>query len=120
MRLKSLRDVVRVENRNLRRVCESHSTHEPDVGVRDWQNARASPRSSRNCADAISSLLGNDRMSRKKRNQMRCDADRAHSWSTATMRNAESLMKVEVAHISPDVARPAKTNHRVHVGAIHV
>src|SRR5207245_272996 len=44
MRLETPRDVVRAENRDLRRVLQSIAAHQLDVRVRDWQNARAPPR----------------------------------------------------------------------------
>ena len=43
MRLQSLRDVIRIEDCDLRRVLQPIAAHQLDVGVRDRQNARASP-----------------------------------------------------------------------------
>ena len=48
------------------------------------------------------------------------DADGADARAAAAMRDAKSLMKVEVANIGADVAGAAKANLRVHVCAIHV
>ncbi len=51
---------------------------------------------------------------------MRLDADRAHARPAAAMRNAESLVQIEMADIGTVVARPRKSDLRIHVGAVHV
>ena len=52
--------------------------------------------------------------------QMLRHADRADARAAAAVRNAESLVQIEVANIGADIARAAKADLRVHVRAIHV
>ena len=47
-------------------------------------------------------------------------ADRSHARAAAAVRNAESLVQIQMANIRADVARPAKADLRVHVRAVHV
>ena len=47
-------------------------------------------------------------------------ADRAHARTAAAVRNAKSFVQIEMANIRADIARPAKTDLRVHVRAVHV
>ena len=51
---------------------------------------------------------------------MRHHADRPHPRTTAPVRDAEGLVEVEVTDVSPDVARAAEPDHRVHVGAVEI
>src|SRR5207249_2255177 len=108
------------ENRDLRCVLHSVSAHQLDVSMRDRQNARASPRRSRYCPDLVPSVLADYRMPRKEANEMLRNTDWSHSRATAAVRNAERLVKVQVADIGANVRRPAQADHRVHVRAVHV
>ena len=69
---------------------------------------------------AFSPPISNDRMSGKKRQQDAQHTDRTHARATAAVRNAKSLVQIEMTDISADVAGPAKPDHRVHVCAVHV
>ncbi len=60
------------------------------------------------------------RMPRQKWHQMFGHADRPHARPAAAVRNAKSLVQIQMAHIRPDVRRPAKADLRVHVRAVHV
>ncbi len=46
--------------------------------------------------------------------------NRPHAGSAAAMRDAEGLVEIQVADITAKVTRPAKANHRVHVGAVDI
>src|SRR5210317_297533 len=48
------------------------------------------------------------------------DTYRANTWSAASMRNAESLMQIEMRHISSKFSWLTQTNHRIQVGSINV
>ena len=51
---------------------------------------------------------------------MRLDADRAHAGAAAAMRNAESLVQIEMADIGADIAGPGKADLRVQIGAVEI
>ena len=59
-------------------------------------------------------------MIRHEGRQVRLDTDRAHTRATTTVRNAESLVQVQVAHIRTNETRRSQTDLGVHVGAVHV
>ena len=48
------------------------------------------------------------------------DTDWADAWAAATMWDAEGFVQVQMADVGTDVARPAKTDLRVHIRAVHV
>ncbi len=51
---------------------------------------------------------------------MRCDADRADAGTAATVRDAESLVQVEMADIRSDVAGAAEADLGIEIGPVHV
>ena len=59
-------------------------------------------------------------MAGQKWNQMFGDADRSHAGTTTTMRDTESLVQVQMAHISADKAGRGQPHLRVHVCTIHI
>ena len=46
--------------------------------------------------------------------------DRSHAGATTAMRDAESLVQIEMADIGPDIAGRAETDLSVHVRSVHV
>jgi len=48
------------------------------------------------------------------------DADRPHPRTSASVRNAESLVQIQMTDVGADVGGTAEADHRVHVRAIHV
>ena len=48
------------------------------------------------------------------------DADRSHARTATAVRNAKSLVQIEMANIRADIARSAEADLRIHVGAVHV
>jgi hypothetical protein len=56
----------------------------------------------------------------EERRKMRGDADGAHAWTAAAMRDAERLVEVQVADVGAEVARAAEADLGVHVRAVHV
>src|SRR3954467_8050575 len=59
-------------------------------------------------------------MTRQERLKVRLDADRAHARAAAAMRDAEGLVKVEMADIGAVIAGPAQADLRVEVGAVEI
>ena len=51
---------------------------------------------------------------------MSLDANRPHSGTTATVRNGEGLVQVQVGDVATEQARFGHTDQRVEVGAIDV
>ena len=119
--LQPLRQVVRGEDRHLRRAREPLRAHHADVGVGDGQDAGAAE--GRGADRAVARFrpgLGVHRMVRQVRREMRGDADRPDAGPAAAMRDAEGLVEVEVAHVGADRRRRGQPHLRVHVGAVHV
>src|SRR5215211_6689192 len=89
-------DVIRVENRDFCRERKALSTHQSDISQGDRKNARASPRSGRHGTYRVLSGKLDHRMSWQERHEVLSDSDRTHSRSSAAVRNAERLMKIQV------------------------
>ena len=120
MRLEPARDVVRVEDRDLRGFREAVVAHQRDVRPGDRENGGASPRRCRYGAAGGWVIEVHHRMPGEERSEVLRHADRPHPRAAAAMRDAERLVQVEVAHVGADVARAAEPDLRVHVGAVHV
>ena len=56
----------------------------------------------------------------KKFGEVFCDANWSDTGTTSAVRNAKSLVQIEMTDICANVARPTKTDLRVHVCAIHI
>ncbi len=78
--------------------------HERDVNPRNHQNARAAPRRGRHGADGIFAAEIDDRMAGQKFRQMFRHANRPHARPAAAVRNAKSLVQIDVANVRADVA----------------
>ena len=48
------------------------------------------------------------------------DADRSHAGPAAAMRDAESLVQIEMADVGAVVAGPAEPDLRVQIGAVEI
>ncbi len=115
-----LGDVIGVQDRDLGRVGQSVAAHHRDVGPRDRQDRGTAPGRARHGAAGLLYAQRYDRMIGQVRRQMRRDTDRPHAGTAAAVRDAKGLVEVEVAHVGADVTRPAQSDLRVHVGAVHV
>src|SRR5262245_30276448 len=51
---------------------------------------------------------------------MRGDRNGPHPWPAATVRNAKSLVEIEMAHVGTEFAWSAKSNLRIEIRAVHV
>ena len=56
----------------------------------------------------------------QERHQVSRHANRPNAWPASTVRNTKRLVQVEVANVGAVIAGAAKTDLRVHVGAVHV
>ncbi|MNL44516.1 hypothetical protein D3C87_1670970 [compost metagenome] len=59
-------------------------------------------------------------MPRQVRCEVRLHTNRAHTWTTTTVRDAESLVKIQVRYITTELARRAQADHGIHVCPIDV
>ena len=94
--------------------------HQGDVHPRDRQNACAAERRGRDGTDGLGPPSPDHGMSGKKGRQMPCNTDRPHPGTAAAVRDTKRLVQIEMAHVSPDVARTAKADLGIHVGTVHV
>ena len=62
----------------------------------------------------------NDAMTRDERLEMSLEADGTDTRTTASVRDGERLVEVQVTYIGTDGARSTQTQLGVHVGTIHV
>mmetsp|Transcript_15495 Transcript_15495/g.27429 ORF Transcript_15495/g.27429 Transcript_15495/m.27429 type:complete len:263 (-) Transcript_15495:973-1761(-) len=104
--------VVGVENGQRGGLLQTLGAHHGDVGVRDGQDGGRAV--GRGCHDSERLQLtlglrvavgGGDGVGREEGSQVRLHTDGAHAGATATVGDAESLVKVQMAHIRADVAR---------------
>mmetsp|Transcript_12932 Transcript_12932/g.26793 ORF Transcript_12932/g.26793 Transcript_12932/m.26793 type:complete len:242 (+) Transcript_12932:474-1199(+) len=68
----------------------------------------------------LSGCFGIGYVSWQERSKMCGDTDRSDTWSTSSMRDAESFMKIQVAHVGADQTRAGQAHLGVHVCTIHV
>src|SRR6266403_391813 len=94
--------------------------HQRHVRPGNAQDACAPVRGGRDRADDRGSPEIRKGMRGKKIGQMGFHTDGAYSWSASSVRYAESLVQIEVADISSEIGRPAKTDLRIHVRAVHI
>ena len=59
-------------------------------------------------------------MRRQKGREMRRNADGTHPRSAAAVRNAESLVQIQMADVGADIRGSTEPDLGVHVGPIHV
>ncbi len=80
----------------------------------------ASPRRRRDRARAVRPAHLHDGIPRQELDEVLRDADRPHARTAAAVRNAERLVKIQMADVRADVARTRQADHRVHVRAVEV
>src|SRR5204862_7495270 len=111
--IQQFRDVVRVQNRNLGGFGQPFASHHADIHPRNRKNAGAAVRGGHDRANAIRYFgfrIADCGESRQKLYEMCADADWSDPGAAAAMRNAESLMQIQVANICANVAGAAKTD----------
>ncbi len=118
--LEAPRHVVGVEHRELRRPLQPVAAHHADVGVRDQQDAGAAPGSGCDRADGLVTARLHERVARQERREVGADADRPHARTTTAVRDAESLVQIDMGDVGADLRDARYADQCVHVGAIHV
>ncbi len=121
VRLQALGDVVGTEHRHLGGALEALAAHQAHVRPRDRQDARRTPRSGRDRADARLRARGRlERVVRQVRGQVRPDTDRADARTAAAVRDAEGLVQVQVRDVAAEVTRLGEAHQGVQVGTVDV
>ena len=59
-------------------------------------------------------------MAREKRRKMGGHSYRSHAGPPTAMRDAKSLVQIEMTDVGADVARPAQSHLRIHIGPVHI
>mmetsp|Transcript_85085 Transcript_85085/g.241156 ORF Transcript_85085/g.241156 Transcript_85085/m.241156 type:complete len:279 (+) Transcript_85085:905-1741(+) len=124
--LEALGHVVCVEDRELGRFGEARLAEHLDVHPRDREDGRRTKRRGRNGTAGLGNHVGTlatgreHDVARQVRGEVLGDTDRADARAAAAVRDAEGLVKVEVAHVGANNARRGHAHLRVHVRAVHV
>src|SRR5690606_37844340 len=84
------------------------------------QDAGTAPRRSRNRCHLLTTHTFDHWMPRQEWREVRGHSNRPHARPTATVRNTEGLVQVQVADISPNITRATEPNLGIHVGPIHI
>jgi hypothetical protein len=119
-------DVVGVEESSASLLGEAITTHHQDVGVADGQDRGTAPGSSADGSNSslssggITSLRIDLRVAREIGGKVLLDSNRANTRATASVRDTEGLVEVQMADVSANITRAAETDLGVHVGTVHV
>ncbi len=113
-------DVVRVKDGVFGGLGQARPAHCGDIGPGNREDARAAPRRGRDCADRILAAQIYHGMAGQEVHQMFGYGNWSHARPAAAVRDAEGLVQIQMAHVGPDVGRPAETNLRVEVRAVHI
>ena len=114
VRLQTRRHVVGGQNRHRSGIRQAGRSHHPDIGIGDGKNACGTERRG---ADRALSI---ERRARKERCQMRGDTDRSDARAAAAMRDAEGLVKIQVADIGTELRRRTMPDKGVEVGPVDI
>src|SRR5436309_3645013 len=99
--LQAAGDVVSVEDRDFSRLCQAIPAHEPDVNPGYNEDAGAAPWRGGDGANALFAAGRNERVPGQKWRQMFGHTDGPHARAAASVRNAESLVQIQMANIRP-------------------
>ncbi len=120
MRLQPTGDVVGIEDCHFRGTCQTGAAQKEDVDPGYRKNARRSVRRRRDGPYPLIATHDNQRMGRKKRNEVLSNSDRSHAGSAPAMGNAECLVEVQVADIGADLAWTRQPDLGIHVRTVHI
>mmetsp|Transcript_8349 Transcript_8349/g.22616 ORF Transcript_8349/g.22616 Transcript_8349/m.22616 type:complete len:321 (-) Transcript_8349:1814-2776(-) len=112
--------VIRVEDGILCGVRHPlHAEHRAEH-PRDGGDASLPPRCRGHRAQVAARRGGDDSVVREVRHQVLAHADGAEAGPAATVRDAEGLVEVQMAHVRTNHPRGCQAELSVHVGAVHV
>lgn len=117
--VKLVSHVVGVQNGLLSGLQEARSSHHLDESVGNWNNTGITVWSSSD-STALSAFDWYLSVTWDEWLKMLLVTNGSDSWSTTSVRNRESLMKIQVAYVSTDQTWGGKTKLSVHVRTIHV
>ena len=113
--------VVRAEHGDLRGLGQSGGPHHPDVGPGDGQDPCGTVRRCAHRADAAASgRVRVERVGRQVRHEVGRHSDRPDAGTTASVRDAERLVQVQVRHVTAELTGLRHTEQRVEVRAVDV
>ena len=69
---------------------------------------------------AAGRILGGRRVAGQQRREVGLDPNGTHARSAATVGDGERLVKVDMAHVGPEVSRPAQSNLGIEICAVEV
>src|ERR1035438_3954837 len=101
------RNVVCVQDGNLRRRRKAFAAHECDIHPRDGENAGTAPWRRGYRTDTSRAADFSKRMLRQIGSQMPRDGDWSHPRTTASMGDAKSLVQIKMTDIGAHVPRTA-------------
>ena len=114
-------EVIGVQYRIAGSIGHSFFSQKSYIPVGYKQYARTSPRSRRyRSAGLLTPYPFHDGVSGKMRGKMGRDAYGAHSRTSSSMWNAESLVQVYVAYVNADKGGKAEAHLRVKIRPVHV
>src|ERR1035437_1380396 len=103
IRFEPLRNVVGVQDCNLRRIRKAFAAHECDIHPRDGENAGAAPWRRGYRTDTLRAADFSKWMLRQIRSQVPGDRNRSHARAAAPMGDAKRLVQIEMKDIRSDV-----------------
>src|SRR5213078_503252 len=129
--LQTLRDVIRIEDCDLRCFGQTGCTHRGDVNPGDGEETGTAPRRRSDGTDRLEFnrqvvpnarrfVNGNNRMARQKSDQVLGHANRSHARSAAAVGDAKRLVQVQVTDVRAEVGGTAQAYLGVQICAVHV
>ena len=120
VRAQTRQNIVGVQQCDLGGMGQTASAHHLDVCPTDGQDAGATPRCTTDRRDGLFTTSLDQRMTRQERSEVLCDTNGTDTRATATVRNTEGLVKVQMADIGTNFTRRTEADLSVHVGTVHV
>ena len=112
-------DVIGGQNSRFGGMLQTFSAHHAAIHPADGQHGGIAQRRSRDSAHAIDFQTAR-RMTWQIRHQIFHHANRTDTRAAAAVRDAESFVQIEVAHIAAKFSWGRHTHQGIHVGAVHV
>src|SRR5262249_45029884 len=117
--LEPLGNVIGVQDGSLRCREEAIAAHHDDVGPRNRQDGSRAKRRGADGPD-LCGFARPFRVTGQEWRKMLFHADRAHAGAAPAMRDAKSLVEIEMPDIGAICAWPSQADLRVEVGAVEI
>ncbi len=113
-------DVVGRQNGHAAGLRQAVRAHHAHIHPRNRQHAGIAQGGGADRTDRAFTLQTGGTMHWQERGEVGAHADRPHAGAAAAVRNAESLMQIQVRHIRTELGRTGQADQRVHIGAVHI